>query len=201
VHKLPPASGRIPHRTRCVLTLLVAVVLLGTAGAASAVVDQPGAAYLAVPVAAAAPFASATRSSSMPTAPLVEQVSRDTASAAPRTAGMAVASLRAPLPTSPAASGSHPPAPVAESPSAGYGCAAALTYLRAHAAPGFDLQCPGNAFGHQAMTCVNTAPQCPSQQVIAIRIPCPAAYMNEASNSWVLLGLRATRIDPYGYCH
>jgi hypothetical protein len=83
----------------------------------------------------------------------------------------------------------------------GFGCAAALDYLAAHAAPGFTFQCPGNASGHQAMTCVNHAPQCPGQRIIAIQVPCPAAYENEASNSWVLLGLRSAAIDPYGYCH
>jgi hypothetical protein len=50
------------------------------------------------------------------------------------------------------------------------------------------------------MTCVNEPGYCPNQMVIAIAVPCPAAYMNEASNSWVLLGLRAGSIDPYGAC-
>jgi hypothetical protein len=82
-----------------------------------------------------------------------------------------------------------------------YGCAAALSYLRANAAPGFTFHCPGNAYGHQAMTCVNHAPQCPNSMIIAISVPCRAAYMNEANNSWILSGLRSGRIDPYGYCH
>jgi hypothetical protein len=109
--------------------------------------------------------------------------------------GMPVQSHRAPAQAPPGA------AATAATAAGGYGCGPALAYLRTNAAPGFELQCPGNAYGHQAMTCVNTAPQCPSRQVIAIHVPCPAAYMNEASNSWVLLGLRHTRIDPYGYCH
>ena len=82
----------------------------------------------------------------------------------------------------------------------GYGCGAALAYLAANAAPGFTFQCPGNAFGNQAMTCMNHAPQCPGQRIIAIAVPCAAAYMNEAHNSWVLIG-QASGIDPYGYCH
>jgi hypothetical protein len=85
--------------------------------------------------------------------------------------------------------------------SSGYGCGPALAYLRSHAAPGFRFQCPGNAWGHQAMTCVNHAPQCPGSRIIAIAVPCRASYMNEASNSWVMLGLRHRAIDPYGYCH
>jgi hypothetical protein len=82
----------------------------------------------------------------------------------------------------------------------GYGCAAALSYLRANAAPGFTLVCPGYALGRQAMTCVNHAPQCSNEKIIVIADPCPAAYMNEAHNSWVLTG-KASGIDPYGDCH
>jgi hypothetical protein len=82
----------------------------------------------------------------------------------------------------------------------GYGCAPALAYLEAHAAPGFTFECPGWAYGHQAMTCVDVAGVCSGTKVIAISIPCPAAYMNEASNSWVVLGESKAPLDPYGYC-
>lgn len=54
--------------------------------------------------------------------------------------------------------------------------------------------------GHQAMTCVNVPGVCPGERLIVISVPCRAAYMNEASNSWVLLGLSRAPIDPYGYC-
>lgn len=84
--------------------------------------------------------------------------------------------------------------------SPGSGCAAALSWLRTHAAPGFRFECPGYALGHQAMTCVNVAGVCPSERLIAIADACPAAYMNEAHNSWILAGLATGRIDPYGYC-
>lgn len=97
--------------------------------------------------------------------------------------------------THPAASA--PPAPAQPS---GYGCAAALAYLTAHSAPGFRFECPGYALGHQAMTCLNEPGVCPGYGLIAINIPCAAAYMNEAHNSWVVLG-EASGIDPYGYCH
>ena len=83
----------------------------------------------------------------------------------------------------------------------GYGCQSAIAYLDANAAPGFAIECPGYAEGHQAMTCDNVAGVCPGTKVIAISTPCPAAYMNEASNSWVLMGARKAPIDPYGYCH
>ena len=81
-----------------------------------------------------------------------------------------------------------------------FGCGAALTYLSAHSAPGFHFACPGYAQGHQAMTCIDVAGICPGARLIVINVPCAAAYMNEASNSWVLDGLRSAPIDPYGYC-
>ncbi|HEX4864985.1 MAG TPA: hypothetical protein VFV02_12995 [Acidimicrobiales bacterium] len=91
------------------------------------------------------------------------------------------------------------PAPPAQP--AGYGCAAALAYLSAHSAPGFRFECPGYALGHQAMTCLNVPGVCPGYGLITIAVPCAAAYMNEAHNSWVVLGDIAGPIDPYGYCH
>jgi hypothetical protein len=51
------------------------------------------------------------------------------------------------------------------------------------------------------MTCVNVSGVCPGARLIAISVPCSAAYMNEASNSWVVLGESDAPIDPYGYCH
>lgn len=109
----------------------------------------------------------------------------------------------APATTQPAAPATTVPAPATASASAtagGYGCGPALAYLAANAAPGFSFECPGWADGHQAMTCINTPGVCSGEKVIAISVPCPAAYMNEASNSWVLEGLRSAPIDPYGYC-
>ncbi len=72
------------------------------------------------------------------------------------------------------------------------GCAAALAYLQAYAAPGFTLDCPGYAEGHEAMTCVHDTSAypdaCPNGPTIAISDPCPQAYMNESANSWNLTG-------------
>jgi hypothetical protein len=82
----------------------------------------------------------------------------------------------------------------------GWGCAAALTYLQAYAAKGFALECPGYAEGREAMTCMNQAGACPGSSVIAIADPCPQAYMNEASNSYVITGVADTPIDPFGPC-
>ena len=81
-----------------------------------------------------------------------------------------------------------------------WGCGAALAYLQAYAAKSFTLECPGYAEGREAMTCMNQAGVCPGTSVIAIADPCPQAYMNEASNSYVILGLADTPIDPFGPC-
>jgi hypothetical protein len=93
-----------------------------------------------------------------------------------------------------------PPAtiPPAAPSSSAYGCAAAIAYLTAHAAPGFTFICPGNALGHEAMTCDNYASICPGEKEIIINDPCPIAYMNEASNIWVVEHLSTAPIDPYG---
>ena len=123
---------------------------------------------------------------------------RKPVSTSPAQAPVTIATVTSPV--APAAAPAHIAVTAAAAPVAGYGCAAALSYLREHAAPGFELLCPGDAHGHQAMTCVNTAPQCPGRLIIAINTPCAAAYMNEASNSWVLIGIRTSRIDPYGHC-
>ena len=94
------------------------------------------------------------------------------------------------------------------------GCAAALAYLQAYAAPGFTLDCPGYAEGHEAMTCVHDTPAypdaCPNGPTIAISDACPQAYMNESANSWNLTGQLSTEqqkfgvsysgIDPFGAC-
>lgn len=80
------------------------------------------------------------------------------------------------------------------------GCGAALAYLEAYAYPGFTLECPGNADGRQGMTCIDDASLCPGEHLIAIADACPQAYMNEASNSWVLMGQSDAPIDPYGSC-
>ena len=90
-------------------------------------------------------------------------------------------------------------ATVAPTSPTGYGCAAAFAWLSSHSAPGYQFVCPGYAEGHQAMTCRNTA-ACPGEQVIVIATPCPAAYMNEAHNSWIISGLAQGKIDPFGYC-
>ncbi len=92
------------------------------------------------------------------------------------------------------------PVPPTTAQPSGWGCGPALAYLSAHAAAGFRFECPGYADGHQAMTCVNVAGLCPGEKLIAIAVACPAAYMNEASNSWVLTGQSDAPIDPYGYC-
>jgi len=50
------------------------------------------------------------------------------------------------------------------------------------------------------MTCMNQAEACPGSSVIAIADPCPQAYMNETSNSYVIAEVSDSPIDPYGPC-
>jgi hypothetical protein len=105
----------------------------------------------------------------------------------------AAAAAPAPAPTDP---GVVPPVGGATA----WGCTAALAYLQAYAAKGFTLECPGSAEGQEAMTCLREPGACPGSAVIAIADPCPQAYMNEASNSYVIIGASDARIDPYGPC-
>ena len=107
-----------------------------------------------------------------------------------------------------------PPAVPAIGQATAWGCSAALAYLQTYAAPGFTLDCPGYAEGHEAMTCLYDTPAypdaCPNGPTIAISDPCPQAYMNESANSWTLTGQLSTEqqkfgvsyadIDPFGPC-
>jgi hypothetical protein len=126
------------------------------------------------------------------------------AKTAPTTTTTTTAPAPAPAPATVAAA----PAPAASDPgvvppigrATAWGCGAALSYLQAYAAKGFALECPGYAEGREAMTCMNQAGACPGTSVIAIADPCPQAYMNEASNSYVIKGVADTPIDPFGPC-
>jgi hypothetical protein len=119
----------------------------------------------------------------------------------------------------PAVLAATPPAPAtpvvpAYGRATAWGCSAALAYLQTYAAPGFALDCPGYAEGHEAMTCLHGTPQypdaCPNGPTIAISDACPQAYMNESANSWLLTGQLSTEqqkfgasydsIDPFGAC-
>jgi hypothetical protein len=94
--------------------------------------------------------------------------------------------------------GTPTPPPVGQATT--WGCGAALAYLEAYAAKGFTFECPGYAEGHEAMTCVDVAGACPNAAVIAIADPCPQAYMNETSNSFVITARSEAPIDPFGPC-
>jgi hypothetical protein len=181
-------SGELPFpRSLLLIPLAVLVCLTGLALAVSSTGANAG----------AAPVPRFTLS------PLAVHPLRE---ASPRAASPAPESDPRPAPVSPLASTVAGAATVVP---ARTGCAAALDYLSANSAPGFQLVCPGYADGAQALTCVDEAPCAPGQRMIVIADPCPAAYMNEAHNSWVLLyeslgkaippGGVAT-IDPYGHC-
>ena len=121
---------------------------------------------------------------------------------------LAPAPASAPAPTPPTPAPLPPPlasqtivSPSPNQPDLASRCQAALSYLASHAAPGFVSSCPHYADGHEAATTCVGAPQCmPGSMFIWIADPCPAAYMNEASNSWVLTGQSTAPWDPYGYC-
>ena len=128
--------------------------------------------------------------------------------APPSTSEPSIGAGAVPAATSTVSSQPSAPAPTPPTPAAlpgrgaatAYGCAAALAYLAAYSAPGFTFQCPGSALGHEAMTCIDEPGVCDNEHLIAIADACPAAYMNEASNSWVLTGSSDAPIDPYGAC-
>ena len=92
-----------------------------------------------------------------------------------------------PAPTGPPTSPNPAPAAPLPAPDPN-SCAAAISYLQMHANPAFHIQCPGHAAGHQAMTCINHAGLCAGEHLIAIAVPCPASYENEARNSYILTG-------------
>lgn len=173
---------------------------------------------VAPPVAAAAPAPRAPQLGARVITMTRAAQSRPAPAVAVRTVSEVTPAPAADHPASAPASGSPAPAPVAVAPPATASpaatasvtaagtdgpdsCAAALAYLAANAAPGFTFECPGYALGHQAMTCVNVAGVCAGERLIAISTVCPASYMNEAHNSWILAGYRQGSIDPYGYCH
>ena len=181
-------TGRRRGLVVTAITLLAAAAILGSTAAAA-----PG--MKTGPIQSTA-TASWIPSGKMPTVPTT------TVPLVTTTTVPAVPTITEP-PATPAAVPAVAPAPApvsAEPP--GYGCAAALAYLAANANPEFTFECPGNADGNAAMTCINSA-LCPGEHLIAIADPCPAAYMNEAynSNNWSdVLGAFTRPIDPYGEC-
>ena len=103
------------------------------------------------------------------------------------------------VPTSvPAPPPPPPPPPPTTVPAPAGGCGEALAYLAAHQAPGFVATCgPGTAFGHYGVACWNSV-YCPGgQKIVRIACPLPFVYMNEAHNSWTLVGM-GSGIDPHG---
>jgi hypothetical protein len=138
------------------------------------------------------PVTTPAPTTTLPVPPTTVPVPPTTVPATPTT--VPVPPTTVPVPPTTQAPVTTAPPPTTQPP--GYGCAAAIAYLQAHAAPGYTFICPGYAWGHQAMTCSNHPPECPmGVSEIVIADPCPAAYMNEASNSW-----GNAPIDPYGYC-
>jgi hypothetical protein len=207
-------------RTRPLAPVSIVLVAVMTVVAAQLVTDGPGtsqpplraqraalhAQQAALKEAAAAMAATIVRPITPPPAPAPEPTPVATTTVPPA-AATPPPPAPAPVPTpTPAATVAVAPAPSYPGtlPAVGqattWGCAAALAYLQAYAAKGFTLECPGYAEGREAMTCMNQPGACPGASVIAIADPCPQAYMNEASNSFVITGVAGTPIDPFGPC-
>jgi hypothetical protein len=179
-----PVTSQPPLRAQRAALHSQQAALKEAAAAMAATIVRP----ITPPVPAPAPAPTTTTTTTVPPAPAPAPTPPPAPAPAP-----APAVAAAPAPTDP---GVLP----AVGQATAWGCAAALTYLQAYAAKGFTLECPGYAEGREAMTCMNQAGACPGTSVIAIADPCPQAYMNEASNSFVILGLAATPIDPFGAC-
>jgi len=134
---------------------------------------------------------------------LGEQVTRGGAEAGPSTTTTTVTTAPPSSTTTTTTTTTTPAPPVATAapvrrPAVPGSCAEALAYLAAHQAPGFTDSCAdGSAFGHLGVTCVNQPGMCEGQRYVHIACPAPFVYMNEAHNSWTLIGAR-TGIDPYG---
>ena len=198
---------------------LVAVTMFATGGAigAQAAVSAPSSQSrqfvdMDLTLLASVPAAPASTPTTTPTttAPAAAPTTPTPSTAPP--------AVLASTPVTPAATAAPTPPPPPALPVYGHatawGCSAALAYLQAYAAPGFALDCPGYAEGHEAMTCLHGTPQypdaCPAGPTIAISDACPQAYMNESANSWLMTGQASTEqqkfgvsyeaIDPFGAC-
>jgi hypothetical protein len=87
-------------------------------------------------------------------------------------------------------------------------CAAAIADVHSrglYPAPGFRVICPGNALGHEGLTCYNVTGICAGAKEIVIADPEPFVVANEFENSRIFLGLpvRCHTVDcghaAYGY--
>lgn len=190
-----PASDLVPARP--------GPLHLDTAAAVEVRPERPSAAAASTPTTRTEPAATTTTTVRHPptrTLPSATRTTTDRTTTATRTTATRSTASRSTTTTTRRATSPTAAPPTTSAPS-GWGCGPAIAYLRTHAAPGFTFECPGSSLGHQAMTCIDVPGVCPGEKLIAITVPCPAAYMNEASNSYALQHLSDAPIDPYGYCH
>jgi hypothetical protein len=199
------ADADDPKRRVRRLGAVLAITVLsigGTVAMASATTTHANAAAPVAGVVAPDPALAVAPKPVVTTPPTPAAVPAPVHVAAPRPVARpaAPAPARAPAPAPAPAPVHQAVTAAASSVAAADSCTAAVAYLGAHSAPGFQFECPGYALGHQAMTCVDVAGVCPGARLIVISNVCPASYMNEAHNSWILTGLATGSIDPYGYC-
>ena len=173
------AAVAFARRRRSIGAVLVALVAVGTVGTVVARGDRPTAGSETHPRAGRVEVLGeqVTRSAPAPVATTPPSSTTTTSTTTSPPVAVAVTTARSAVSTT---------------------CGDALAYLAAHQAPGFtDVCADGSAFGHLGVTCVNQPGMCAGTQYVHIACPAPFVYMNEAHNSWVLLG-RRTGIDPYG---
>src|SRR5690348_13880800 len=170
--------------------VLVAVLGLALAGCSMA----PGSIDVQArrgPTSTSAPSPHRTRAAELARRGAVPPTGAPSSASSAASAPTPTPSPREPVTSPPAASSTAAPFPEALAPTTVApdqvppttaplaGCRAAIEYLARHAAPGFTFVCPGDALGHQAMTCVNTPSTCPNQKLIVIADPsCTPAIMN-----------------------
>jgi hypothetical protein len=82
-------------------------------------------------------------------------------------------------------------------------CSASIAEVEArglYPAPGFAVTCPGNALGHEGMTCLNISGICPGRAEIAISLAEPFVVANEFENSRIFahISVRCAVIDCGG---
>jgi hypothetical protein len=123
-----------------------------------------------------------------------------------------IAPVTTPAPARVQAAPAPAPAPVAvpTPPADPWNCATGAAYMAAHAAPGFLVDCPATVpRGAAALTGITQTSGLPQGGIFGAEIvgavliadtTCGAAWMNEASNTWVLTGQSSAPIDPFGPC-
>jgi hypothetical protein len=146
----------------------------------------------------------------VPPAPVVAPTPAPPAPA-PRAAPVALVNTPDPARAQPAPAPASAPVAIPNPPPDPWNCATGTAYMAAHAAPGFLVICPATVPpGAAALTAITQTSGLPQGGIFGAEIvgavliadtTCGAAWMNEASNTWVLTGQSSAPIDPFGPCY